>query len=179
MACLIRLTILPNKAIRPSNLITPLHSLPHKSRINRSTVNELNDRSGVEHSIAMLLNPFLTCSNPRQGLNHQPAIPAWCGWFFHQTICNHLIGGQMLQSDLSIAYMILNSMIPNHYVLHFQVVDRVVLWVRTRTLRWILSRKPRAPKAVKPIHKSWLYGQVYFKFPFPLQLEIFNYTITY
>ena len=36
----------------------------------------------------------------------------------------------------------------------------LVLWVRTRTLRWILGRKPRASKAVKPKQKLFVQTSV-------------------
>lgn len=55
----------------------------------------------------------------------------------------------------------------------------LMLWVRTRTLRWILGRKPRAFKAVNPTNKSCSYERMYLEFPFLLQLEIFSYTMIY
>ena len=73
----------------------------------------------------MLLNPFLPAQilGKAQIIN-QLSLHGVVGSFC-QTICNHLVSRQMLQSDLFVAYMISNSMILNCYVLHFQVVDRV------------------------------------------------------
>jgi len=43
-----------------------------------------------------------------------------------QTIGNHLVGREMLQADLSIAYVVPDGMISYGYMLRLRVINRIV-----------------------------------------------------